>query len=165
MFLPRNLNFVSKFIFLQFWETLFSKLLRPPSLRFWKIQWNNSFSINIYLKDKLILTVKDWNSIPWITITYVWCWAHTWLHFQIFDLRSQVFYNVPIVIKYLLIENLAFSSGSFRKLSFWPADQGLVSEYDSITNLMNNLKFVQVLNRSLEYLLYKVEIFRQLVLE
>ncbi len=48
--------------------TWFYCLLRPPSLRIWKINRNRSSSINIYLKDKLILTVKDWNSIPWITI-------------------------------------------------------------------------------------------------
>ena len=49
--------------------TWFYRLLRPPSLRFWKIERNHSFSMNVYLKDYLILTVEYLNSIPWITIS------------------------------------------------------------------------------------------------
>ena len=60
------MNFVSKILLFQFWETQFLNLLRPLSLRFDKIKRNHSSSMSVYLQN---YTVKK--NLPGL-LTLVW---------------------------------------------------------------------------------------------
>ena len=99
--------------------TWFYRLLRPPSLRIWKINRNRSSSINIYLKDKLILTVKDWNSIPWITIPRVYPRYQALLEAHIVKIKIDQNRKTRLQILDIWCKNVRKKSRDLKK-KFWP---------------------------------------------
>ena len=60
MVFTQEFEFCFKFLFLDFWETWFLKLLKPSSLRFWKVDKIALLS--------LILANFGCSYLPWITI-------------------------------------------------------------------------------------------------